>query len=179
MEAEDLKTITQGETKQMKRSVKEVKKLPSADEQKTANIRRVTKKLVVETNKPGITESRETAGDLIAENSETNKSTDMTNSQEQTQKRRGSCRPCVVCDQMVGVGKVMEKHLAAKHKEQLMSIPMSNDMADCVRTKCLICEKIFVIQRMRAHVKSAHGITMVDYRRDNLTGGYCDLEKDS
>ena len=180
MEAEDLKTITQGETKQMKRSVKEVKKLPSANEQKTANIRRVTKKLFVETNKPGNRESRETAGDLIAENSETNKSetftksTDMTNSQqEQTQKRRGSCRPCVVCDQMVDVGKVMEKHLAAKHKEQLMSIQMSNDMADCVRTKCLICEKIFVIQRMRAHVKSAHGITMVDYRRDNLAGDYC------
>ena len=76
MEAEDLKTIKQGETKQMKRSVKEVKKLSSADEQKTANIRRVTKKLFVETNKPGNTESWETAGDLIAENSETNNALD-------------------------------------------------------------------------------------------------------
>ena len=85
-------------------------------------------------------------------------------------KKRGIGRPCVVCDEILEAGKVMEKHMSAKHSEELKSIPVSNDMAESVRTKCVLCEKIFVIPRMRAHVKAAHGITVVDYRRDYLAG---------
>ena len=168
----------QKETKQLSKtldkSVKEEKRLTNASDVKHLNIKDVTKQLFVE-NKEQSDEKhilgKQTNKYLAVETKQfTNKSVDLKSPQQQNPKKRGYCRSCVVCDEMVDVGKTMEKHLTAKHSEQLKSIPMSNDMGECVRTKCVICDKIFVIQRMRAHVKAAHGITMVDYRRDNLAG---------
>ena len=170
---------TQRETRQssnnLDKSVKEEKKLPNENDERPLNIKRVTKQLFVD--------KKEETGDEHNLEKQTKKHSDietkksgskeLPSAQQQINKKRGgNYRPCVVCDEMVEVGKVMEKHLAAKHSEELKSIPMSNDMGECVRTKCVICDndKTFVIQRMRAHVKAAHGITMIDYRRDHLAG---------
>ena len=162
----------QRETRQSSKA-KEEKKLPNENDEKPLNIKRVTKQLFVD--------NKEETGDEHNLEKQRNKHSDietkksgskeLPSAQQQINKKRGgNYRPCVVCEEMVEVGKVLEKHLAAKHSEQLKSIPMSNDMGECVRTKCVVCDKTFVIQRMRAHVKAAHGITMIDYRRDHLAG---------
>ena len=129
---------------------------------------RVTRQLFVD-------ESTKIAFEKTEENYQANKNNEtkqFTNkvSEPGQWKKRGIGRPCVVCDEILEAGKVMEKHMSAQHSEELKSIPVSNDMAESVRTKCVLCEKIFVIPRMRAHVKAAHGITVVDYRRDYLAG---------
>ena len=174
-EAVKVNSRKQKETKQssndLKKSVKEEKNESS---ERHLNIKRVTKKLFVEnreqrTDKNYLGEQTNKYSAIETKKS-TSKGMDLPSSQQQTHKKRGNFRSCVVCDEIVEAGKVMEKHMTAKHSEQLKSIPISNDMGQCVRTKCVICEKTFVIPRMRAHVKSAHGLLIIDYRRDNLAG---------
>ena len=87
----------------------------------------------------------------------------------------GGQRVCLLCDVSFEV-RAFEKHME-NHKEDLERVKFSNDMREAIKTRCLLCDTIIIVNRMRSHVKK-HGITITEYKRDKLKGhSYQLLEK--
>ena len=56
-------------------------------------------------------------------------------------------------------------------------VRLSNDMKEAIKTRCLICEKIFIVNKMRVHVKVKHQITITEYKEKQLLGAPYKLEE--
>ena len=82
-------------------------------------------------------------------------------------------KSCVICESMVE-GKVMESHMA---KHNMEGVRMSNDMKEAIKTRCLICQEIFIVNKMRVHVKVKHQITITEYKEKQLEGAPYKLEE--
>ena len=52
-------------------------------------------------------------------------------------------RSCVICDKMVEV-KLMEQHMTEHNME---GVKFSNDMREAVKTRCLLCNEIFLVTK--------------------------------
>ena len=75
-------------------------------------------------------------------------------------------RSCVMCDKMVE-GKLMEQHMTEHNME---GVKFSNDMREAVKTRCLLCNEIFLVTNMRSHVKQKHGMIITEYKEKHLKG---------
>ena len=83
-------------------------------------------------------------------------------------------RVCSICDEKLSTGSY-DKHMKT---HDMKSIKISNDMRDACRTMCMICDKPFILTRMRSHTKEKHSITVSEYRKQfNLPGRFEIIEK--
>ena len=82
-------------------------------------------------------------------------------------------RSCVMCDKMVE-GKLMEQHMTEHNME---GFKFSNDMREAVKTRCLLCNEIFLVTNMRSHVKQKHGMIITEYKEKHLKGAPYKLEE--
>ena len=77
-------------------------------------------------------------------------------------------RNCGVCDANVD-SKNWEKHME-NHQGELEAMTFSSDMAQAVRTACVLCDKVFQIPRMRSHVSAKHNVSIMGYKKQQLGG---------
>ena len=82
-------------------------------------------------------------------------------------------KSCVICESMVE-GKVMERHMANHNMDE---IKLSNDMRDAIKTRCLLCQEVFLVNSMRSHVKQKHLIIITEYKEKQLKGAPYKLEE--
>ena len=52
----------------------------------------------------------------------------------------------------------------ASHEEEIKQMKLSSDMKDVVVTNCKVCQKPFNLTRMRSHTRTAHGMTITEYK---------------
>ena len=90
-----------------------------------------------------------------------------------SRRKKMAPRSCVICESMVE-GKVMERHMANHNME---GVKLSNDMKEAIKTRCLICREIFIVNKMRVHVKVKHCITITEYKEKHLEGAPYKLEE--
>ena len=90
-----------------------------------------------------------------------------------SQRRKMAPRSCVICETQVE-WKVMERHLAKHNMEE---VKLSNDMKDAIKTRCLLCQEVFLVNNMRSHVKQKHQIIITEYKEKQLKGAPYKLEE--
>ena len=71
-------------------------------------------------------------------------------------------------------GKVMEIHMA---KHSMEEVKLSNDMREAIKTRCLLCQEVFLVNNMRSHVKQKHQIIITEYKEKQLKGAPYKLEE--
>ena len=52
----------------------------------------------------------------------------------------------------------------ASHEEEIKQMKLSSDMKEVVVTNCKVCQKPFNLTRMRSHTRTAHGMTITEYK---------------
>merc|ERR1712126_444002 len=86
----------------------------------------------------------------------------------QTKKRMGGTfrdKYCYICKSIVSLSNgSMKDHQTKIHGEDLDSIKKSNDTKEYVRSTCKICGAVKKVTEMRGHTKSAHGMTITEYK---------------
>ena len=61
---------------------------------------------------------------------------------------------CVLCDEKFTAG-CFEKHMKTQHLD-IKNLKFSNDMADACKTMCMLCDRSFILTRMRTHTRPTH-----------------------
>ena len=56
-------------------------------------------------------------------------------------------------------------HYEESHKQEMETVLVSNNMADCIKTVCKLCDNVYPVVRMRTHVRVKHDVTIGDYKQ--------------
>ena len=76
--------------------------------------------------------------------------------------RHGS-KYCYLCDTNVAKNNY-ERHVE-EHVDEWEKVTFSNNIKDICKTKCKLCGKPFSFPAWRVHTKSAHKITITEYKK--------------
>ena len=82
---------------------------------------------------------------------------------------------CVICDEKFTAG-CFEKHMKTHHLD-IKNLKFSNDMKDACKTMCMLCERSFILTRMRTHTKEKHSLQISDYKKQFKLTSFNIIEK--
>ena len=72
---------------------------------------------------------------------------------------------CYICKTVVPLSNSsMKEHQIREHSEEIVKIKKSNDTKDYVKSICKVCGVQEKVTSMRGHTKSAHGMTITEYK---------------
>jgi len=83
---------------------------------------------------------------------------------------------CVICDEKVPSG-AFEKHKKTHTDSDIKNLKFSNDMKDACKTLCMLCDKAFILTRMRTHTKEKHFLQISEYRKRFNLSSFQIIEK--
>ena len=58
---------------------------------------------------------------------------------------------------------IFKEHME-DHKEDLKKYKFSNNLMDSCKTVCKLCGKQFILNKMRSHTKTKHGMQITEYK---------------
>ena len=92
-------------------------------------------------------------------------------------KKGNSKKYCYICKEVVTVNnsiQSLKEHHEEEHREVIENVKKSNSMEDCVKSACKICGIIVKVTAMRGHTKSAHKMSISEYK-EKYNQTYFDL----